>query len=285
MSANLIRSRSAKAGPAAITSTRRSRNSRDGKTSSAVPSAVSSAFGSPDVIVLRDVPKPEPGPGRIRIAVRACGLAPADWAVVDGLLADRLPPLPRVLGTEVAGTVDVLGEGVTTEQAAALPMAAETAWQALDDLGVQPGELLLVHGAGSTVINTPSAAPGCRGDRHRRADPGRRPRSDRRPGDRLRRRHGRTRHRTGRRPRRPCPGHGPHRRPDRPRRGQAQPVPAARRQTHARPVTSPGGSAIRRFRERQRPLPGITSRALFLECTVSEKDARGAAVVRHGRHR
>ncbi|WP_413105546.1 NADP-dependent oxidoreductase [Streptomyces sp. Inha503] len=146
-------------------------------------------FGSPDVIVLRDVPKPEPGPGQIRIAVRACGLTPSGWAVVDGLLADQLPPLPRGLGFEVAGTVDALGEGavgveigdrvfgpatfdgptagaaeyalmpawaripesVTAEQAAALPMAAETAWHALDDLGVQPGELLLVHGAGTTV--------------------------------------------------------------------------------------------------------------------------------------
>ncbi|MFG2577760.1 NADP-dependent oxidoreductase [Streptomyces malaysiensis] len=146
-------------------------------------------FGSPDVIVLRDVPKPEPGPGQIRIAVRACGLTPSDWAVIDGLLADRLPPLPRGIGFEIAGTVDALGEGttgveigdrvfgpaafdgptagaaeyalmaawaripegVTAEQAAALPMAAETAWHALDDLGVQPGELLLVHGAGSTV--------------------------------------------------------------------------------------------------------------------------------------
>lgn len=146
-------------------------------------------FGGPDVIVLRDVPRPEPGPGQIRIAVRACGLNPADWAVADGLLADQLPPLPRGLGLEVAGTVDALGagvtgvevgdrvfgpaafdgptagaaeyalmaawarvpEGVTAEQAAALPMAAETAWRALDDLDVQPGELLLVHGAGSTV--------------------------------------------------------------------------------------------------------------------------------------
>lgn len=146
-------------------------------------------FGSPDVVVLRDVPKPEPGPGQIRIAVQACGLTPADWAVVDGLFADRLPPLPRGLGLEVAGTVDALGDGatdvgigdlvfgpatfdgptagaaeyavmafwarvpetVTAQQAAALPMAAETAWRALDDLGVQPGELLLVHGAGTTV--------------------------------------------------------------------------------------------------------------------------------------
>lgn len=146
-------------------------------------------FGSPDVIVLRDVPQPEPGPGQLRIAVRACGLTPADWHLVDGLLADHLPPLPRGLGLEVAGTVDALGEGVTgvqigdrvfgpsifdgptagaaeyalmtawarvpdgvtPEQAATLPVAAETAWRALDDLGVQQGELLLVHGAGSTV--------------------------------------------------------------------------------------------------------------------------------------
>jgi D-arabinose 1-dehydrogenase-like Zn-dependent alcohol dehydrogenase len=42
-------------------------------------------------------------------------------------------------------------DGVTAEQAAALPMAAETACRALDDLGVRPGEVLLVHGAGSTV--------------------------------------------------------------------------------------------------------------------------------------
>jgi NADPH:quinone reductase-like Zn-dependent oxidoreductase len=146
-------------------------------------------FGSPDVIVLRDAPQPEPGTGQLRIAVRACGLTPADWHLVDGLLADRLSPLPRGLGLEVAGTVDALGEdvtgvqigdrvfgpaifdgptagaaeyalmsawarvpdGVTFEQAAALPVAAETAWRALDDLGVRPGELLLVHGGGSTV--------------------------------------------------------------------------------------------------------------------------------------
>jgi NADPH:quinone reductase-like Zn-dependent oxidoreductase len=146
-------------------------------------------FGSPDVIVLRDVPMPTPGPGQIRIAVEACGLNPADWVVVDGLFAEHLPPLPRGLGLEVAGTVDALGEGVddvavgdrvfgpapfdgptagaaeyalmaawapipvgvAAANAAALPMAAETAWQALDDLGVQSSELLLVHGAGTTV--------------------------------------------------------------------------------------------------------------------------------------
>jgi NADPH:quinone reductase-like Zn-dependent oxidoreductase len=146
-------------------------------------------FGSPDVLVLREVTTPEPGTGQIRIAVRACGLNPADWANVAGLFADRLPPPPRGLGLEVSGVVDAVGQGVTgveigdrvfgpvpydgptagaaayalmtswarlpggvtDEQAAALPMAADTALHALDDLGVRPGELLLVHGAGSTV--------------------------------------------------------------------------------------------------------------------------------------
>ncbi|MEU1755990.1 NADP-dependent oxidoreductase [Micromonospora matsumotoense] len=146
-------------------------------------------FGSPDVLVLRDVTTPDPGVGQIRIAVRACGLNPADWAIVAGLFADQLPPPPRGLGLEVSGVVDAVGQGVTDievgdrvfgpapydgptagaaeyalmttwarlpggvtdEQAAALPMAADTAWHALDDLGVRPGELLLVHGAGSSV--------------------------------------------------------------------------------------------------------------------------------------
>ncbi|WP_431919213.1 NADP-dependent oxidoreductase [Micromonospora wenchangensis] len=146
-------------------------------------------FGPPDVLVLRDVTTPDPGVGQIRIAVRACGLNPADWAIVDGLFAGQLPSPPRGVGLEVSGVVDAVGQGVTDvevgdrvfgpapydgptagaaeyalmttwarlpggvtdEQAAALPMAADTAWHALDDLGVRPGELLLVHGAGSSV--------------------------------------------------------------------------------------------------------------------------------------
>ncbi|WP_237047915.1 alcohol dehydrogenase catalytic domain-containing protein [Lentzea guizhouensis] len=169
-------------------------------------------FGAPDEIVLREVPQPHPGPGQIRIAVRACGLNPADWAVVDGLLADRLPPLPRGLGFEVAGTVDVLGQGVTgieigdrvfgpaafagptagaaeyavvaawaripdgvsDEQAAALPMAAETAWQALDDLGVVPASCCSSTARVPRWVRPRSASrcTGCPGDRHRRAEAG-----------------------------------------------------------------------------------------------------------------
>ncbi|MGC8919115.1 hypothetical protein AB7952_09140 [Streptomyces sp. PG2] len=49
-------------------------------------------YGEPaDVLRLETVPVPEPGPGRVRVAVHACGLAPADWALCRGLFAGSLP--------------------------------------------------------------------------------------------------------------------------------------------------------------------------------------------------
>lgn len=55
-------------------------------------------------------PLPEPGPGEIRVAVRACGVCRTDLHVVDG---DLHGPLPIVPGHEIVGTVDALGPGVT----------------------------------------------------------------------------------------------------------------------------------------------------------------------------
>jgi len=46
-----------------------------------------------DVLRLESAAVPEPGPGRVRVAVRACGLAPADRAIVDHWLA--VPPSRR----------------------------------------------------------------------------------------------------------------------------------------------------------------------------------------------
>src|ERR1700735_3992870 len=65
-------------------------------------------YGAPgDVLHLETMPVPDPGPGRIRVTVHACGLAPADWALCRGLFPGRLP---RGIGCDVAGTVDALGE-------------------------------------------------------------------------------------------------------------------------------------------------------------------------------
>ena len=66
-------------------------------------------FGGPEVLELVDFPDPHPGPGQVRIAVRAAGVNPSDWKKRKGLM-DR--ELPQTMGHEAAGVVDQLGEGV-----------------------------------------------------------------------------------------------------------------------------------------------------------------------------
>ncbi len=145
-------------------------------------------YGEPvDVLRLDRVAVPSPGPGRIRVRVHACGLNPADWALCRGLFPGKLP---RGIGLELSGIVDAVGEGVADVvggdlvmgtadyagsssagaadralmsywtrvpagldpvEAAALPMAVETAYRSLESLGVTAGHTLLVHGAGTTV--------------------------------------------------------------------------------------------------------------------------------------
>src|ERR1700744_4274463 len=68
-------------------------------------------YGAPgDVLHLETVSVPDPGPGRIRIAVHACGLTPADWALCRGLFPGDLL---RGIGIDVSGTVDAVGDGVS----------------------------------------------------------------------------------------------------------------------------------------------------------------------------
>jgi propanol-preferring alcohol dehydrogenase len=61
-------------------------------------------------LVLQELPLPEPGPGQVRVQVRACGVCRTDLHVVDGDLTD--PSLPLVPGHEVVGIVDACGTGV-----------------------------------------------------------------------------------------------------------------------------------------------------------------------------
>ncbi len=61
---------------------------------------------------LTELPQPEPKPGELRIRIAACGLNFADLLMAEGRYQER-PPLPFVMGMEVAGTIDALGEGVT----------------------------------------------------------------------------------------------------------------------------------------------------------------------------
>jgi len=59
----------------------------------------------------RDLPRPDPGQGAVRLDIHACGVCRTDLHIVDGEL--RRPKLPLVLGHQIVGTVSALGDGVT----------------------------------------------------------------------------------------------------------------------------------------------------------------------------
>ncbi|HEX6201964.1 MAG TPA: zinc-binding dehydrogenase [Thermoanaerobaculia bacterium] len=70
-----------------------------------------SRHGGPEALELKELPDPVPGPGEVRVAVRACALNRLDLWVRNGVPGHRFP-LPLVPGSEVAGVVDALGPGV-----------------------------------------------------------------------------------------------------------------------------------------------------------------------------
>jgi NADPH:quinone reductase-like Zn-dependent oxidoreductase len=147
-------------------------------------------FGGPDVLHIEEVPVPEPIPTEVRVRVRATSVNPVDFKTRAG--QGPLQELPFTLGWDVAGVVDALGGGVTSltvgdevlgmpwfprpassyaefvtapsrqfvrkpaglsmTQAAALPLAGLTAWQALVDTAqLQAGQRVLVHAASGGV--------------------------------------------------------------------------------------------------------------------------------------
>jgi NADPH:quinone reductase-like Zn-dependent oxidoreductase len=76
-----------------------------------VRAAVLPRHGGPDVFEIQDRPEPALAPGRVRVRVRAAGINFADLMARQGLYPDA-PELPAVLGYEVAGDVEEVGEGV-----------------------------------------------------------------------------------------------------------------------------------------------------------------------------
>jgi len=69
-------------------------------------------YGKPDVLEVREADDPAPGPGEVRIRVRASGINFAEIMARQGLYQDAPPP-PMVVGYEVSGVIDAIGEGVT----------------------------------------------------------------------------------------------------------------------------------------------------------------------------
>src|SRR5687767_10746694 len=67
--------------------------------------------GGPEVLEVQERPDPSVGPGQVRVAVKAAGINFADLMARSGVYPDA-PPLPSVVGYEVAGEVETVGEGV-----------------------------------------------------------------------------------------------------------------------------------------------------------------------------
>jgi NADPH:quinone reductase-like Zn-dependent oxidoreductase len=150
------------------------------------------SYGGPQVLVEENAPMPEPSSGEVLIEVHAAGVNPIDWKVREGYAKDWLRhKLPLILGWDVSGVIVELGSGVkgfkkgdkvygkldsgrdgayaeyavsqienialkprTLDHvhAAAVPIAALTAWQSLFDLAdLSAGQTVLIHAAAGGV--------------------------------------------------------------------------------------------------------------------------------------
>jgi NADPH:quinone reductase len=69
-------------------------------------------FGGPEVLALHEIPTPKPGPGEVLVRVRAAGVNPYDTYMRNGTYAIK-PPLPYTPGSDAAGTVEAVGQGIT----------------------------------------------------------------------------------------------------------------------------------------------------------------------------
>jgi len=68
-------------------------------------------FGGPEVLELNEIPTPKPGPGQILVRVHAAGVNPYDTYMRNGMYPIK-PPLPYIPGSDAAGTVESVGDGV-----------------------------------------------------------------------------------------------------------------------------------------------------------------------------
>ncbi|MEV1173976.1 NADP-dependent oxidoreductase [Nonomuraea sp. NPDC049784] len=164
--------------------------SEDTTTAARMRAIIQESAGGPEVLTLAEVDRPEPMPTEVLVRVHAAGVNPTDWKsrTHGRLLGDP----PAILGWDVSGVVEAVGLGVTRFRpgdevfgmprfphkaggyaeyvtapsrhftrkpagldhvhAAALPLAALTAWQVLyDTANVQPGQRVLIHAAAGGV--------------------------------------------------------------------------------------------------------------------------------------
>ena len=155
-------------------------------------------FGDPSVLYLADVPLDEPGPGQVRVGMRAAGLNPVDYKIRRGTSRYRVTP-PAAVGRELAGVVEAVGpdverlavgdevfgsiptgafaDAVTIEEgyfaarpdavpiavAGGLALAGQTAWDALGSQQLSEGQTIVVSAAAGGVGSILSQLAALRG--------------------------------------------------------------------------------------------------------------------------
>src|SRR6266568_33508 len=154
--------------------------------------AVLQEQGEPEALKLQEVPRPEPKEDEVLVRVIAAGVNPVDAYVRQGMLSKRgLDNRPMIIGYDIAGVVEKTGakvakfkpgdavyaylpimrgggyaeftiakegemalkpKNIDFEKAAAVPLAATTAWQALiDEAKIDKGQTVLIHGGSGGV--------------------------------------------------------------------------------------------------------------------------------------
>ncbi len=82
-------------------------------------------FGGPEALALHEIPTPKPGPGEVLVKVHAAGVNPYDTYMRAGTYPIK-PPLPYTPGSDAAGTVEAVGEGVKKAKAGDRVYTAKT---------------------------------------------------------------------------------------------------------------------------------------------------------------
>jgi NADPH:quinone reductase-like Zn-dependent oxidoreductase len=77
---------------------------------------VINAYGNEDVLNYTDVERPEPKAGEVLVKVNVAGVNPADWKIRDGMGESLGFKFPLILGGDIAGTVEAVGDGVENFQ-------------------------------------------------------------------------------------------------------------------------------------------------------------------------
>ena len=120
---------------------------------------VQDTYGSVEVMQLREIDRPEIGADEVLVRVRAAGVNPADWAIMNGFPYIARPvyglrkPKNIVRGMDVAGVVEAVGAGVTRFQlgdevyGSANGSYAEYAAAAEDELALKPANLTFEQAA------------------------------------------------------------------------------------------------------------------------------------------